>query len=1007
MLEDYSKGDEPIPGYRLEKLLGRGGFGEVWRAIGPGSVGVALKIINLDDQHARKELRAIQMVKNIRHPNLLSIFGFWLKDEDGAFIPVGTPGDESPAGEGRMAQLFISMSLGDKNLYDRLRECKKKDLPGIPPAELLNYMEDAAHGIDHLNQPTHDLGAGPVAIQHCDIKPQNILIVGDGAQVCDFGLVRALRDTHVTAHSGGLGAVIYTAPELLKNNRPSPTTDQYSLALSYYELRTGTLPFEGRKAVEQIIAAHTNGELDFSKLTRSEQAVLKRAAALDPEKRFPTTEEMVRALRQAWQEKIQTIDFLTWPQPGREIVGYKLVRLLGQRDNQQDWEAEAPGGVKAALKLIANTQAESLSRELRALDLLMGVEHNNLVELHARFVLDAQGQLLPDEAGDRTDAPPPGAVVIVGKRYGETLLDVLRAHQKKGQAGIPAELLVYYMKQAARALDYLNVVVSIQHRNVSPESLLLVGETIKVSDFSLARVQESAVGATAAKGRGLDPFFAAPEQLAGTASSTGDQYSLALTYYQLRTGALPFPQLGQAQPATLANRGPLDLGLLPEPERAVLRQATAPRPEQRFPSCSEMVEALAEACFQAPENASLSTNAHPDTLDAGAEAAMPAAAETPVPPSEDPRAAQARKLYDTGWGKELGYSSFDSYLESIPPVPSWPADWEDRFDRTVLVDERLPLKKMCELLQVHFLGDDETFVDFSPEKGKKDVYWIRCQDGRKYHDQSVRQFRRSAPAFETGMTVHEGFALLVQDRKVLDDHVLFLPGSVLRRRGLVAFLRPWEQGLLLDWVWSSHNDPQYGPGSRGLISFQEICEDVRVTQARKIFDAGWGNDLGCRTFEEYLESIPPLPEWPAKWEAYFDRSVLVDARVPLKRMCELLNIEFLGDEETFVPYLPERLDQKIYWIRCQDGRKYHNQSVRDFRRLSVFDEVGMMTTEGIALLIQDRAALKNHVMVLPGSVLRRRGLVAFLRPWGEGVLLDWIWSSHADAQYGSASCWNG
>lgn len=179
------------------------------------------------------------------------------------------------------------------------------------------------------------------------------------------------------------------------------------------------------------------------------------------------------------------------------------------------------------------------------------------------------------------------------------------------------------------------------------------------------------------------------------------------------------------------------------------------------------------------------------------------------------RSAAAFKLYDAGWGRELGFNSFEDYLGTIPPVPDFPAGWRGRFDRTVLVDARLPLKKMCGLLEIEFLGDEDTWVDYVPEKTKHDVYWIRCQDGRKNHGRNVRDCRKAFAAYEVGLTAIEGIALFAQDRSVLDDHFPELPGSVLRRRGLVAFLRLWKEGPSIDWIPSGHTDPRFGAASRG------------------------------------------------------------------------------------------------------------------------------------------------------------------------------------------------
>ena len=316
MAHSYTQGDEPIPGsgYRLESFLGRGGFGEVWKAIAPGGAEAALKIIRLGGLEGRKEFRALQLVKKIRHPNLVPIFAFWLKDKDGlilddaATLQETMPVDQSQPpqmratmvappdlGRPQAAELIVAMGLCDVSLFDRLEQCRAEGLDGIPPAELFRYMEDVAEAIDFLNSPIHEMGSGPAAIQHCDIKPHNLMTVGGAAQICDFGLARMLgADRATTAAS----TIAYAAPECLQTGQPSASTDQYSLAISYYELRTGVLPYQN-ETLAAVMAAKEQEKLDFSRLPESEQAVLRRATLRDPAKRYPSVVALVEALHAA------------------------------------------------------------------------------------------------------------------------------------------------------------------------------------------------------------------------------------------------------------------------------------------------------------------------------------------------------------------------------------------------------------------------------------------------------------------------------------------------------------------------------------------------------------------------------------------------------------------------------------------------------------------------------------------------------------------------------------
>jgi tetratricopeptide (TPR) repeat protein len=312
-------GDEPIAGsgYRLLGFLGRGGFGEVWKASAPGGAEVAVKVLNLAGVQGRKEFRALQLVKRIRHPNLVPLIAYWLKGADGSILDDAVTSQPDffretakidqavrattaapPAPEIEQSQpseLIIIMGLGDESLFDRLQKCQQQGADGIPRLELLHYMEDAARAIDYLNSPIHDLGSGPAAIQHCDIKPHNIMIVGDATQVCDFGLAQMIGTDRTTNAAATLA---YAAPECLKEGKPSRSTDQYSLAVSYFELQTGSLPYAEETHVA-VMNAKLEGNLDFGRVTEAEQSVLRQATSSDPAKRYPTALEMVKSLRRA------------------------------------------------------------------------------------------------------------------------------------------------------------------------------------------------------------------------------------------------------------------------------------------------------------------------------------------------------------------------------------------------------------------------------------------------------------------------------------------------------------------------------------------------------------------------------------------------------------------------------------------------------------------------------------------------------------------------------------
>lgn len=277
-----AKDEQPLPGYRLVRRLGRGGFGEAWEAQAPGGFPVALKFIPAEGGKAQKELSALNGLRRIRHANLLDVqFATTVED----VLVLGSP-------------------LCDESLLNRLVKCLKEQFPdvprselfqhlresdqtgGIPVEELLGYLREAAAALDYLHAQQ---------VQHRDVKPHNLFLVGGSVRVADFGLAKALEQ--VSASHSGQMTPEYAAPEMCQD-RIHRHSDQYSLAVTYYQLRTGRLPFEADSRLA-VLWARMQGEPDLSKVSGAERPVLARALAPEPDARWPSCREFCRQLETA------------------------------------------------------------------------------------------------------------------------------------------------------------------------------------------------------------------------------------------------------------------------------------------------------------------------------------------------------------------------------------------------------------------------------------------------------------------------------------------------------------------------------------------------------------------------------------------------------------------------------------------------------------------------------------------------------------------------------------
>lgn len=423
MLSPVQPKTEPIAGYTITERIGAGGYGEVWKACAPGGLVKAVKFIygRLDDERAACELRALERIKRVRHPFLLSLERIEVVD----------------------GQLIILTELADASLKDRFEQCRRNGLPGIPRDELLVYLHDAADALDYMSEE-HSL-------QHLDVKPENLLIVGGRVKVADFGLVKEINDRTVSL-VGGLTPV-YAAPETF-DGHPSRHSDQYSLAIVYQEMLTGVLPFPGRTTA-QLMSQHLYSRPRLASLPASDRPIIERALSKDPNQRFSGCRELIEALRSAerplvlpgvrgaaladaaeWRETVPTIEVSGGTEPEPEVSA----------PSASSWGGDNP----PTLRTLALDEAPLVARRQEA----RGSERQGVVPVE------------PEPPPIRRELPPlpsevcrarlsPALVIGIGGTAGRALVGLARRLEHRlGEAGAAPAIRLLLLDTDPAALEW-------------------------------------------------------------------------------------------------------------------------------------------------------------------------------------------------------------------------------------------------------------------------------------------------------------------------------------------------------------------------------------------------------------------------------------------------------------------------------------------------------------------------------------------------------------------------
>lgn len=258
--------------YELIKKIGSGGMADVYMAkdILLDRV-VAVKILHgnfaEDEDFVLRFRHEAQSAGKLTHPNIVGIYD------------VGCDGDIH----------YIVMEYVEGQTLKQYIQSHQS----IPIDTAVRIAIDIGNALEEA----HDNG-----IIHCDIKPHNILLTGDGkVKVTDFGIARAINSSTVIDKQSILGSVHYLSPEQAAGDKITEKTDIYSLGIVLYEMLTHHLPFEGETAVS-IALKHMQG--DVPRPTKYNPAIspmleecLLTALQKDPNKRYDTVGDFISELK--------------------------------------------------------------------------------------------------------------------------------------------------------------------------------------------------------------------------------------------------------------------------------------------------------------------------------------------------------------------------------------------------------------------------------------------------------------------------------------------------------------------------------------------------------------------------------------------------------------------------------------------------------------------------------------------------------------------------------------
>jgi len=302
--------------YRLVKLIGRGGMGEVWEGALAGEHGfnrrVAIKkmIGKHDGGWEHRFLEEARIASRLHHANIVSVLDFGV--EEGAYFQV----------------LELIDGIDARHVYERAHE------RGTPlPVELaLHICVEVAHGLQSAHAALDEAGR-PLHIVHRDVSLENVLVSWQGdVKLSDFGVAKARDRGFMTAAAGVVGKPAYMAPEQATGGEVDARTDVFGLGCALHALLTGVTPLAGEDAMARLLIGKPLPIAEA--IPEDVRALIAKAVSRTKADRFASAGAMAEAMaalrhaRMSQDPRVALRDFLAPLAPKKRAVGALDALLL-------------------------------------------------------------------------------------------------------------------------------------------------------------------------------------------------------------------------------------------------------------------------------------------------------------------------------------------------------------------------------------------------------------------------------------------------------------------------------------------------------------------------------------------------------------------------------------------------------------------------------------------------------------------------------------------------------